>query len=577
MPAAATALFVLALGLRLLFWQATPDAAWSHTAFYKGDAPTWLAYARAIRQERPFELGLPLRPPGNAYLIAALWDGSTGGLPWLRFTWCVLGAAAVVLVYGAARRAFSLPVALVTGLWCAASTGLLALSASLNNETPYLVLVAAILYLMPRVEERRRAAFLVLFGALNAAACLVRVEHALCFALLLGFLALRWSRDGGRGLTAWLPSLRAGVVVCVSFVVTLAPWHLHAWRAIARFNATPVALDAGVEGAYQRLEAAIAHLEWEPAARAERRRLPAFVRRGAEDFVAATVLVRGRDRVRAEDFRVLEQAFGYYPRPLGGHPFVALYGDLNFYLANNPRATGGFDRSPLERPPPLAGGANRYPLVMVQGLPPPDLALLYLPHLGIVNDGYRLGWQWIRGHPRDFLALAWRKVDIFWQGASLGFTGYGLPLGSGGLRRPVDLVTPPAGTLTISWRLALLALVLAGFYRARRCPAAMPWILLLASRLLVTVAFYGYARQGATMVPVVALLAALAVVGPGSGSAATSPARAKWLRGALAAGILLAGIETTRWASQPEITIDGRPIQEIEPFPDQHDARRIET
>ena len=67
--AAALLLFVAALALRWLFWQATPDAAWPYSACYKGDAPVWLAYAEALREGRPFELGLPMRPPGAAYLI----------------------------------------------------------------------------------------------------------------------------------------------------------------------------------------------------------------------------------------------------------------------------------------------------------------------------------------------------------------------------------------------------------------------------------------------------------------------------------------------------------------------------
>ena len=59
-------LFLVALGLRLLFWQATPDAAAPYPAYYKGDAPSWLAYARALQESQVFELGLPLRPPVSA-------------------------------------------------------------------------------------------------------------------------------------------------------------------------------------------------------------------------------------------------------------------------------------------------------------------------------------------------------------------------------------------------------------------------------------------------------------------------------------------------------------------------------
>ena len=66
------ALFVLALGVRLLFWQATVDAEWPGSAYYKGDAWVWLDYATALEWDVPFELGIPLRPPGMAYLLAAV-------------------------------------------------------------------------------------------------------------------------------------------------------------------------------------------------------------------------------------------------------------------------------------------------------------------------------------------------------------------------------------------------------------------------------------------------------------------------------------------------------------------------
>ncbi|MGH9381146.1 MAG: hypothetical protein ACRD2Z_11105 [Thermoanaerobaculia bacterium] len=56
--------FLLALAMRLLFWRATPDAAWPSSAAYQGDAFTWLDYARALAAGREFETGLPWRPPG---------------------------------------------------------------------------------------------------------------------------------------------------------------------------------------------------------------------------------------------------------------------------------------------------------------------------------------------------------------------------------------------------------------------------------------------------------------------------------------------------------------------------------
>ena len=42
------AVFTLALVARLLFWQATPDRGWPHSALYKGDAVVWTDYAAAL-------------------------------------------------------------------------------------------------------------------------------------------------------------------------------------------------------------------------------------------------------------------------------------------------------------------------------------------------------------------------------------------------------------------------------------------------------------------------------------------------------------------------------------------------
>src|SRR6185369_9011446 len=108
----------------------------------------------------------------------------------------------------------------------------------------------------------------------------------------------------------------------------------------------------------------------------------------------------GGREVRGEDFHILEDAFGYFPKPLRRFPFVSSYGPLNFYLANAPAARGGFDRSPLEAPPPLAGGRDRYPAFLVQGLPPERLTFVYPPHLHLFNDGYALGKKAIADHPR---------------------------------------------------------------------------------------------------------------------------------------------------------------------------------
>lgn len=573
------AVFTTALGLRLLFWQATPDAEWPHSAWLKADALVWLEYASALQQGRPFELGLPLRPPGTAYLVALLWNGAPSGVVALKLAWALLGSLTALLVYVAAARSFGSAVASLAGFGAAASTGLTILSTSLESETPYLLLVLAALCLNEDLLRLPRLATLALWSALQGLACLFRVEHVLAYALLLVFFAARWRRAPAAGERPLPPAGRALARVCASlavFALTLLPWHVTAWRAIARFNRGAAASPPAVESALRQVELRLRDMAWDVTAQERRERLPAFARRAAAGFVAATVAHRGRRQVRAEDFAVLEEAFGYEPRPLFPFPFVSSYGPLNFALANHTMASGGFSRAPLEQPPPLAGGAGRYPPELVGRLPPEDLALAYPPHLELLNDGYGIGWRWIRGHPGQALRLAGRKLRQFWAGASLGLTGENLPFGLSGIRRAVDLVVPEGGWRVGAWRALVLAVCLLGAVARGTSAALHPWLLFLASKAAVALLFFGYARLGATTIPVLSLLAALAAE--------------RWLlsrlplagRRASALGVcglaLVMGMEAARWWRPPAVLIDGRRVEAADPFPpDAHRDRRVEV
>jgi hypothetical protein len=561
----AAALFLISVITRVLFWQATADRHWPWSAYYKGDAPLWLDYARSMQLGQPFELGLPIHPPGTAWLVAMLWNGEASGIASLRLAWLLLGALVPPLVYLAVQRSFGARVALFAGGFCAISTGLLVLSTSIDSETPYLVLVAASFWFVHDLLGPRRGISvpLVMWSALNAVACLVRVDHLLFYLLALAFFAVTWMRRGGGGVVARV------LVSLLFFVLPLVPWHLTAWSAIRRFNEVPRQLSPIEEQAIARVESTLQHVPWTAAARQRRDELPAFVRRTASVFVLATTYYRGGREVRAEDFAVLEQAFGYVPAPLQRYAFVSLYGPLNFALANHRGATGGFDRAPLDEPPPLAGGAKAYPSFLVQGLPPPQLTFFYPPHLRLFNEGYSVGWQWMAGHPGDFARLAGRKLAIFWSGAAHGVTGYGLPAGLSGPRRAVDLVVPDPGPLAFVWRVVLLLAALAGIAAAWRAPELWPWLLLLAVKLSVTVLFFGYARQGAIVIPVVALLVALA--------ARPLLARVS-VRAFAAIALVTIAADAVRVATRPALSIDHRPATTSDPDPsDVHRDQRVDV
>jgi len=545
-------LFVLALVLRILFLLTIPDAAGPYNPYYIGDTPTWLEYAKAIQSGSPFDLGLPLRPPGVAYLIALVWSGQEAGLPLLKLAWSVFGAGTVALFFLAVFRSFNYRVAVVAALAAAASTGLIILSTSLNNETPYLLLVIASFTLWEPIRRRPRLRVLLAWSVLHGLACLIRVEHVLFFALVSAYLVWAWVRMPGLALT-WKQSTGRGLLMLTLFILPLIPWQLHIWSQINQFNQKPLLTSGVTEQAYQQLESLLGDFPWTEKAVQEKETLPAFCRRPNVNFIAATVAMRGGSEVTAGDFQIIEEAFGSRPGPIGAYPFVAMYGPLNFRLANNSEASGGFTRAPLEAPPPLGGGASGYPAFLVAGLPPPDLAFTYTPHLEIVNHGYRLGLDWILRNPGNYLKLAVRKIEIFWSGVTLGFTGYGLPLGLSGVRGSVDLLAPEGGVGITLWRWAGLAVLLAGLWLGRREEPLVPWMLFLAMKVIATLGFFGYAREGAVLIPVLALMLGLL-------ADRTLP-RTGFRHGVqaafLAAAILLA-VEGYRWMSGPQVIVDGQ-------------------
>lgn len=576
-------LLVLAWSLRALFVAATPDAAWGYSAAFKGDALVWLEAAARLRQGLPVDQGLPIHPPATAWLLALVWDGQVGSLVGLRQLWVLMGALVPALVYLAARRACGSAPALTTGVLCALSSSLMLLSASIDNETPYLVLLWAGWPLLERLRRRGPGVLACLvFGAWHALACLFRVEHAFFALTTTAWLAWTWWRpanaatepepvDRGRALRGFGWATLAALVV-------LTPWHVQTWRALRQANEHVPPGSPAEQAALRTVERQLSNVEWEAGALQRRDQLPALARSQAALFVAATLTQRGATRVQAADFEVLEEAFGTLPKPLPAHPFVSLYGPLNFALANHAGADGGFSPTLLAAAPPLRGGASRYPAALVAGLPPAQLALVYPPHLALVADGYSIGARWIRAEPRAFVRLVVHKLMRFWSGVATGLGGFGLPLGRNGPRWAVDLAVAGPSMLGRLWACAWLGLAGLGVWHALRrpgtaaCASLVPWVLFLINRLVVSVGFFGYARQGAMTVPVVALFAALALHG-------SLPARlVRRLPTALAllAGLVLL-LECVRYQHPPNLFLEGLPVVAGRPDPLPADHHRAIT
>jgi hypothetical protein len=533
-----TPLFLLGLSLALqaLFWLATPDRTLVHSIGYQGDACEWQRLAAIASAGADDELfRLPLRPPAMQWLVAMLWDGDPATAWRVRAVFLLIGASIAPLAFLAVRRTHGGRVALFTASFCALATNLWLCAAGPHSESLYLA--GFLLSLLDQDGLRTRPAALTAlrWGCLHGLLCLLRAEHALCFVSLVLLLVVQRAPRCGR--TALLATLAAAAAVL--------PWQVHAASLVERYNATGTAAPAPGE----RLPPGA--LRWHDDALARVRALPAFQQQPVFWFVNDTVRARGGAAVGASDLGVVEEAYGEgtWPEPIRSG-FVAIYGGLNFFLGNSPEAAGGFSNEALLRPPPLHGGAERYPPGLANVLPR-ELTLSYPPHLAAVNHGYRLGLDWLADHPSAALSLAWRKLVHFARGALTGLGGYAVPMGLSGTRARVDFVTAD-GPIATAWRSCLLILALLGLASAVRQPGSWPWLLWAFTKIATALCFFGYARQGALCVPVVAL--GIGLLG------ARLPPRA----GRLGLGLLLLFVlvEIARTIAAPAITIDGEALSD---------------
>lgn len=541
----AWALLLLAFGVRLAFVHATADRIWPYSCYFKGDALTFIQQASSGEL---LESGAPFRPPGVVLILAMIWDKTVEGFLWLRHFWMLLGALPSPLLYLLCRSSLGERVALIASSLLALASGPILLGSAVGSEAPYLVLSVLSVGWLVRLSGPAHWLQFAAFGALQAAACLLRAEHALFlpFALLW---ALWLQNRGNAGSGVWL---RAGAAL-LAFGLALLPWHLYAWSAIDKLNSQQ----------QQRVHYSI---EWSTKARQRLQSLPAFAHFGTVRMLEDTVQVRGRSKVEIGDFAILEEAYDYIPEPLSPYPFLTLYGPLNFYLANHPDGMGGFSRGPLFAKPPLRGGADAYPAGLDQALPT-ELSLSYPPHLRILNEGYSLGIATIFDSPGSWLGVVFEKLTRFWAGAASGLGGYALPIGMSGIRYRVDVVTA-VGWWAWTWRLLVFGVCVVGVVRHWRRSEVQPWLLWIALRVILVVLFFGYARQGILIAPSVAILIALTLDGFWSKTLA---------RLSIVVLCMIPALEVYRYIDKPTLTQDGSEIQGRDPSANGYQDRRIEV
>ncbi|MCR9244177.1 MAG: hypothetical protein NXI31_04040 [bacterium] len=533
----ALALFLFGLLLRLLFWHAGPDGGLGWHVGFQGDAPVWQDLCLRLATDRPdAELRLPWRAPGMLWLTSLLWDG--GGATWaVRFVYALAGATIAPLVWQLLRRAVAPAVAVTAAVLAGASSNLLLLSSGVQVEGLYLALALLALWLQNGLAAGPRIggaiALAVGLGALHGGLCLLRTEHLLTFAALA--LVALWCR-----MRWW-----HGAVVVAAAAVTITPWQFEAARRVDVFNHT---------GAPGRLT-----LPWDDDARDTVLALPAFAHRHVLELVDQTVALRGGERVRAADLAIVREAYDAWPEPLPV-PLIALYGPFNFFLANSPESNGGYSRAALDRDPPLLGGEAIYPQWVRRTLRRGKrFSLGYPPHLDRTLHGYARGIDELTSDPAGAISRLGIKLWHVAEGATGGVGGYALPIGMSGERRAVDLVTA-TGWWAAVWRLLVLGVAVYGLWRVRGERALWPLWAFAVTKIVTVALFFGYARQGALLVPAVAVGAAV-VIGPWLGRQTD---RRRWLPWCLPA--LLLAVEAVR-AGTVTATLDGQPVVDREPFP----------
>ena len=530
----AALLFAASLLLRAAHWLLSPERFDAFTADYQGDAPYW---QQICAGNAGLEALLPFRPPGMQWLATMLWDGN-GSAFVARLAMTLLGSLIAPALWLSLRSSLDPKVALLAAWICACSHSLLVLGSGLHVEVPYLLLATIAIGDFELMRKGPAPFASLRWGALSAAACLFRAEH-----LLFVFAALAWL--GWKKRSACAKNVAAALA---TFVLALLPWQLHVANTIADFN-------DGRQGGTQRLPPIPppGSLPWDSDAIDAVRAMPAFTQLPTAGFVADSVRTRGGARVTRDDLRIVAEAYGCQPERLHT-PLLALYGPLNFFLANSNESSaedGGFTRAALDRKPPFEGGLARYPNGILNVLPQ-ELSLGYPPHLDAVNHGYAKGLAWIASHPSDALSLLASKLMHAWRGAASGIGIHSFPIGRDGTRMPVDAVTSDSLLATV-WRALLFALAAIGARGLRRDEGATQTFLVIATRFLLAIPFFGYARLGALAIPALAVLWAAALQKPFA--AAQSFARTRSAVASAAIALLcVADLATAYRSTRPTVT-----------------------
>lgn len=487
--AIAGGVFALALFVRLIFLFSTSDRTWPHSIWYEGDATLWVEYATALDRGEPFWFGLPFHPPGVAYPLHWLVDdvGQANNFCGVKVLWCIMSAATCALLYLCCVPSMGRRVALIASGLCAFSFGQYVLATSLNSEAPYTTLLC-LMVLLTQTALRSASWRMIIVGVLHGLATLLRPEHPLLVLFWCVWVVGKWPIEASITRQTMIPRAAVAGAMVAAMLLTCLPWSAKAWLNTKAFNQAALE-DAAID--YQ-----ASRVPWSADARAAFDELPTFAQHSNFKYLIHVTLQRGDREITAQTVdRFFAEEFGYKPEPVSPWVLVSNQGPLSLALANHPSSDGGFSRAALEHPKLESN---------------PTFNVTFPPHLQLLNDGHEVAWSYVASDFGSWLTLVVKKLRRFVDGAAIGFTAGNLPLGREGVRHPVDLMTANDGIAGTLWTLAMLGLLAAGVAASLARRRGGIWLAIIASKLIVTILFYGYARQAASIGPAFFVLIALA-------------------------------------------------------------------
>ena len=177
------------------------------------------------------------------------------------------------------------------------------------------------------------------------------------------------------------------------------------------------------------------------------------------------------------------------PAPLSRFAPVTSYGGFNFAHAFHSYTDGTTNLDLLVRAPkdPVEEA------LVAEG----KLDITQPVSYDLYVNGYRIGFEWILGHPTETLILIGKKVRITAGALALGYLQDNRIAGVAGTRRRVDQLDP-----TVRWLWPVhLALATIGVWVLRRQRRTL-WLLALPLATLgAALMFFGYVRLGVVYTP----------------------------------------------------------------------------